>query len=1154
MSTCTAVLGQLVTKLNAKQNGHDAVTLTEASTTVYFAGMFPSWPNKARVPGFVLDAGTRLALDHINNDSSILSGYTLDMVTGDSKCDPKVAFNSLVKLLANPPNILALYGAACSDATQTLAEMTAFANVAQVSHTSTSLSLSTANEFPSLYRVIPTDFPAIQASIALVKMFKWSRVAIIGEKTASGLLESAYEVVVRDMVRNGVDVEWSRIINTDDVEKSIIEIKKKDIRIIIAAVSATFGKKLMSQAYVSGLYSPEYVWIWLETYPATWWHDTNTTQNETVKTVVQYSFSFGDNINIQDRTTNTISGRTPNEVWTEYLQRLGMSFVPPLAAYSYDGAWFLAKALDNVVRSHGIKLEDITTGNETFYELLISSLSSVTFTGITGSIQVYSKDYRERLDGPAHIFQYDQDGNAIEVMMYDVFNNVTTKVGKGHLWTNDQAIPKDRKPTTIYFAGMFPSLPNKARVPGFVLDAGTRLALDHINNDSSILSGYTLDIVTGDSKCDPKVAFNSLVKLLANPPNILALYGAACSDATQTLAGMTAFANVAQVSHTSTSLSLSNANEFPSLYRVIPTDFPAIQASIALVKMFNWSRVAIIGEKTATGLLESAYEVVVRDMARNEIDVEWNKVINAEQIEQSITEIKKKNIRIVITAVSSDFGKKLMSQAYVSRLYSPEYVWIWLETYPATWWHDTNTTQNETMKTVVQYSFSFGDNINIQDRTTNTISGRTPNEVWTEYLQRLGMSFVPPLAAYSYDGAWFLAKALDNVVRNHGIKLEDITTGNETFYELLISSLSSVTFTGITGSIQVYSKDYRERLDGPAHIFQYDQDGNAIEVMMYDVINNVTTLKFGHGHLWKGNDTIPSDREPGITIIYEAQEMKEWIFILLTALCVLSIFFSFVFISSQCWRNFGKHAASLNIVIATGSICLCISGILYGLRVMDKLDDYDETKKTCLGQLGLTSVGLSLLLGAIISKLLLIRCKDVSVKRTSCCGVVLLCIAIDVVLIILWFQKNSPKPIKIFYQEEKSVTSGGLVETVPYNEFCSETKYPDWEITVYIFHSVQAFLLIIVAIATTGKSDDGSFTRLSASFSSLLVLGVILSDVPDRDYVSSLRNSYIIFTSVVCACTLIIIFCSFLEKRRDSSNSSTSPQNRVELTKMSSRG
>ena len=60
------------------------------------------------------------------------------------------------------------------------------------------------------------------------------------------------------------------------------------------------------------------------------------------------------------------------------------------------------------------------------------------------------------------------------------------------------------------------------------------------------------------------------------------------------------------------------------------------------------------------------------------------------------------------------------------------------------------------------------------------------------------MPFIPSLAAYSYDGTWFLAKALDNVVKNHGVKLENITTGNETFYDLLLTSLSTVTFTGLT--------------------------------------------------------------------------------------------------------------------------------------------------------------------------------------------------------------------------------------------------------------------------------------------------------------------------------------------------------------------
>ena len=38
--------------------------------------------------------------------------------------------------------------------------------------------------------------------------------------------------------------------------------------------------------------------------------------------------------------------------------------------------------------------------------------------------------------------------------------------------------------------------------------------------------------------------------------------------------------------------------------------------------------------------LESAYEVAVRDMTRNGIDLEWNNVISIDQIEQSIAEIK----------------------------------------------------------------------------------------------------------------------------------------------------------------------------------------------------------------------------------------------------------------------------------------------------------------------------------------------------------------------------------------------------------------------------------------------------------------------------------------------------------------------------------
>lgn len=52
----------------------------------------------------------------------------------------------------------------------------------------------------------------------------------------------------------------------------------------------------------------------------------------------------------------------------------------------------------------------------------------------------------------------------------------------------------------------------------------------------------------------------------------------------------------------------------------------------------------LLGILSHTGLcvfqLESTYNVAVKNMGRNGIDLEWNKVISADQIEKSIAEIK----------------------------------------------------------------------------------------------------------------------------------------------------------------------------------------------------------------------------------------------------------------------------------------------------------------------------------------------------------------------------------------------------------------------------------------------------------------------------------------------------------------------------------
>ena len=63
------------------------------------------------------------------------------------------------------------------------------------------------------------------------------------------------------------------------------------------------------KAFHSGINGSQYVWLWLETYQANWWSEGDKMKDDMIKAVIQYSISFGDNLNVQDNTTTTVGGR-----------------------------------------------------------------------------------------------------------------------------------------------------------------------------------------------------------------------------------------------------------------------------------------------------------------------------------------------------------------------------------------------------------------------------------------------------------------------------------------------------------------------------------------------------------------------------------------------------------------------------------------------------------------------------------------------------------------------------------------------------------------------------------------------------------------------------------------------------------------------------
>jgi branched-chain amino acid transport system substrate-binding protein len=101
--------------------------------------------------------GRDLARDQINAAGGLLKGDTLEMVVGDSACDPKAAVDAVGKLV-NVEQVVGIVGPSCSGATNASVQaVTIPAGVLVISDSATAPSVSELNDNDTVFRVSPSD-------------------------------------------------------------------------------------------------------------------------------------------------------------------------------------------------------------------------------------------------------------------------------------------------------------------------------------------------------------------------------------------------------------------------------------------------------------------------------------------------------------------------------------------------------------------------------------------------------------------------------------------------------------------------------------------------------------------------------------------------------------------------------------------------------------------------------------------------------------------------------------------------------------------------------------------------------------------------------------------------------------------------------------
>ncbi|KAL9973239.1 hypothetical protein ACROYT_G019663 [Oculina patagonica] len=438
------------------------VGLTRPSqrTPVYIGGFFPLSPNKASVPGRALLAAAELALDHVNK-SDILRDYELKMIVKDSKCDPAFTANMFMDLLSEQPNNLMVFGAACSDVTEILAEMSAYRNLAQISYASRSLALSNREKFPTLFRALPSESARNLARVAWIKHFGWERIATMFEKTSSDLASQSNSQVIRELKEINRTVLQSEEITGQHIDLHMKTLARNDARIIVGTFYEAKARHVFCQAYKSDLFGARYVWILIGTYSDNWWSVPDPTlrcTKEEMKKAVAYTFIFNNQIFVSEdkkgAKNKTLSGLTTTQFYKQYkeaLKKLNLSSAPKITAYTYDALWTVAASLNKSIpklEAMGLHLQDFYQNKTEMTKLFVQTIQDIHFLGVTGEVAFFSDG--DRYDGMVEILQQHPDGHAVPVGYYDALVKELRLVGKGNLWP-DGKVPLDKTITVTKF-------------------------------------------------------------------------------------------------------------------------------------------------------------------------------------------------------------------------------------------------------------------------------------------------------------------------------------------------------------------------------------------------------------------------------------------------------------------------------------------------------------------------------------------------------------------------------------------------------------------------------------------------------------------------------------------------------------------------------
>ncbi|XP_078354301.1 gamma-aminobutyric acid type B receptor subunit 2-like [Oculina patagonica] len=346
----------------------------------------------------------RMAIEHVNSCPKTLANYELQMEIKDVKCDDADAIYAFTEFIREKKKKIMILGPGCSKSAEPFAKAAPFYNLVQVAMASANPALSCWKFFPTFIRTIPPEHFQNKGRVAIVKHFKWRRVAVLREDMDT--FEGLSNDLVSRLKKAGITVSSYQTFS-NDAELQIEELQRQDIRIIFGIFSEQTARKVLCTAHRKGFYGPKVVWILMAGgYREHWWtyNDVNCTAKQLCKTLGNYLSTEA--LMIGKDNERTVARKTVQELSEKYKTELAKSPYNNKepsrhAAFAYDAVWTIALTLNQSIsvlkqqnETRNMSLEDFDYTNVAMRNTFMKIAKGISFQGMSGLVQFYKNSDR----------------------------------------------------------------------------------------------------------------------------------------------------------------------------------------------------------------------------------------------------------------------------------------------------------------------------------------------------------------------------------------------------------------------------------------------------------------------------------------------------------------------------------------------------------------------------------------------------------------------------------------------------------------------------------------------------------------------------------------------------------------------------------------